>query len=159
MHMMSVSDIARARGVDKSYESRRIRKLELRTWPGPGRRKCVSVEEYKSKTGLTDADLVVPRDSLEVLRRDGSLSDAQVYVARLYQNLISRAGAGDVMADAIVHQIHRRLDVEDVELFRRVLVLGEPLDSHSPSAFTLSERLSDLVKEIGALGRRQRNGC
>ena len=155
---MTITALARAEGVCKALMSRRVKQLNLETFPGPRGAKLIAVASYLQATGRPATDEPgPPGDQLELLARKGKLgpraaADARLKAARAYQGMSKRAAGSDLKAAARIGEIHRALGLDATELCRALLIEERPLRSFpDPDKFHLLQCFRanlDCIAEI-----------
>lgn len=154
--MMTITALARAEGVCKALMSKRVKQLNLKTFPGSRGAKLVAVPSYLQAMGRP-GKLGPAADQLELLARKGKLGGPAETVARLkaarsYQHLVKLAASCDMNAHAVarlkarsyqdpvkfaagseaharIREIELALGLDATELCRGLLIEERPLRS------------------------------
>jgi hypothetical protein len=154
MQRMTISDLARAEGVDKALISRRVKSLGLKTLPGPRGAKFVNLADWNRVCGRRpDEVLKAPADLLDHLARRGKLgttgeATTLVKAGRLYQVFYRRSAVGDSKAEERLRAIEQTLGVNSIDLCNLVLIEGRPLTEIKAEQRFLQMRLRECLGEI-----------
>jgi hypothetical protein len=129
--LMTISELARAEGVDKALMSRRIKALKLETTPGPRGAKFVDLARYKEATGRPVAE--APKNVIEYMARRGKFGSGEqlfnrLEAAKLLRARYVKACAGDEKADGAIDEIEKMLGDFGTELVYHVVLGDQPLE-------------------------------
>jgi hypothetical protein len=160
---MTISDLARAEGVDKALISRRVKKHKLETLPGPRGAKFVDEGEYRRAMGRSAAAPLhtPPCDELEMLIRKGHWRGQEATIRQMaghhYRALVLRADLGDRKAQAALVKINGYIGLDAAETCRCVLVTGRPLfavyygHDKKYAVWDFGRRLDQIAWKLGFL--------
>ena len=127
--LMTITGLARAKGVDKAYISRRVKALGLKTQRGPNNSKFVNIAEYDAAAKRAK---IGPRDVVDLLAWRGKLGYGPELrmrrdAARSYQQFWHQAAAGVADAEAKLVSSAGLLGVINGEICHQILIAEKPL--------------------------------